>query len=241
MLTAADGISFDVWLLEAPTPRATLLICHGYYANRDQVLALAERLRGRGYESVLFELRGHGSRPGPCTFGIKESEDADVVLRWATARHRGEWPIGVIGFSMGAVIACQLALRHPTIRAVVTDSAYSRFFPVLQRSVWRQHRLPSIPFAWIAWWMLQLALRKPLGPLDPAAVAARLHQPLLAIQGGEDQRVPPQFGEDVYARWAGPKERWCEPTASHVGLFDRQPQAYGDRLAAFFDRTLGGV
>jgi len=166
--------------------------------------------------------------------------DAEVVLRWAMARHHGDWPVGIIGFSMGAVIACRLALRHSAIRAVVMDSAYSRFFPVLQRSLWRRYHLPGLPFAWIAWGMLHLALHAPPGSLDPAAVAARLRQPLLAIQGGNDQRVPPPFGEEVYARWTGPKERWDAPTASHVGLFDQQPDAYADRLAAFFHRTLGG-
>ena len=52
-LTAPDGASFDVWVLEAPSPRAQLLLCHGYYANRYQVLELADGLRRRGYEVLL--------------------------------------------------------------------------------------------------------------------------------------------------------------------------------------------
>ena len=31
---------------------------------------------------LLFELRGHGARLGPCTFGIKESQDARAILAW---------------------------------------------------------------------------------------------------------------------------------------------------------------
>ena len=229
-----------MWLLEAPTPRATLLMCHGYYADRSQVLPLAQRLQAKGYEVVLFALRGHGRRPGPCTFGLKEREDAQLILDWVMARHQGKWSIGVIGFSMGAVIACQLALRHPAIRAVILDSAYARLFPVLQRALWSRYHLPGFPFAWIAWGGLRLALRTPLGVLDPAAAAPHLYQPLLMIQGGEDQRVPLPLGQEIYARWAGPKERWVEPLGVHVGLFARDPQPYVDRVAAFLERSLGG-
>ncbi len=33
-LTGPDGAVFDVWRLEASSPKARLLLCHGYYANR---------------------------------------------------------------------------------------------------------------------------------------------------------------------------------------------------------------
>ena len=238
-LTASDGRPFDVWRLETPTPRARLLFCHGYYANRYQVLDLAHKLCERGYEVLLFELRGHGSRPGPCTLGSREADDAVTVLRWARARDRSApLPVGVLGLSMGAAVACQVAARDSEVRAVAVDSIYSRFFPVLQRSIWRQYHLPAIPWAWLTWWCVQAALRTRLAPTDPAALAPRLRQPLLAIQGGEDRRVVPLLGREFYRRWAGPKERWFEPHGAHVGMFAMHPQAYCGRVAGFFDRVL---
>ena len=238
-LTATDGVSFEIWLLATPSPRARLLLCHGYYANRYQVLDLAGRLRERGYEVILFELRGHGARPGPCTLGVRETDDALTVLRWARARdHGAPRPVGVLGFSMGAAVACQVAVRDPQVRAVVVDSVYSKLFPVLQRSIRQRYRLPAVPWAWLTWWGVQLALRARLARRDPVALAPRLCQPLFAIQGGEDRRVVPLLGREFYRRWAGPKERWFEPHVAHVGMFARHPQAYGDRVAEFFDRTL---
>lgn len=237
LLTAPDGQPFDVWRLSAPHPRARLLLCHGYYANRYQALDLAHQLRARGYDVLLFELRGHGGRPGPCTLGLREAEDAAAVLRWAREAH-GPLPVGVLGFSMGGAIACQAAGQDPDVRAVVTDSVYSRFFPVLQRSIWRQYHLPAVPWAWLTWWCVQAALRARLSAKDPAAIAPRLCLPLLAIQGGEDRRVVPLLGREFYQRWAGPKERWFEPSAAHVGMFAAHPRAYCDRVAGFFDRTL---
>lgn len=238
-LTATDGVSFEVWLLETSSPRARLLLCHGYHANRYQVLDLAGRLRERGYDVVLFELRGHGARPGPCTLGVRETEDAVTALRWARGRDRGvPLPVGVLGFSMGASVVCQVAARDPGVRAVVVDSAYSRLFPVLQRSIRQRYHLPAVPWAWLTWWGVQLALRTRLASRDPAALVPRLRQPLFAIQGGEDRRVVPLLGREFYRRWAGPKERWFEPRVAHVGMFARHPEAYCGRVADFFDRTL---
>ncbi|MBI4003483.1 MAG: alpha/beta fold hydrolase [Candidatus Omnitrophica bacterium] len=239
-IVARDGSRFDVWVLETAAPRARLLLIHGYYANRHQVLDLAGGLRARGYEILLFELRGHGERPGPCTMGIRETTDAQAVLEWAAHRRDLEraLPVGLLGLSMGAAVACQLAARERAVHAVVVDSIYSRLFPVLARSLWQRYHLPAIPWAWLTWWSLQLSLRRRLAPLDPAVLAYRCRQPLLAIQGGEDRRVVPLLGREFYRCWAGPKERWFEERIAHVGMFARHPQEYCNRVADFFDRTL---
>ncbi len=239
-LTALDGASFDVWRLRPGSAlRGRLVICHGYYANRSQVLDIADGLRERGYETLLFELRGHGSRPGPCTLGLKEADDVGVLLRWAAAQDGAHpLPAGILGLSMGGAVACQAAARYPELRAVVADSVYSRFFPVLRRSLRQRFRVPPFPWAWATWWGVQAALGGRLGRQDPAVLARRLRIPLLAIQGGEDRRVVPLLGREFYQRWAGPKERWFEPQVAHVGMFAEHPQAYCDRVAAFFDRTV---
>lgn len=238
-LTATDGASFAVYRLAPERPRARLLLCHGYSANHTQLLGLAQRLCARGYESLLFDMRGHGDRPGPCTVGVKEAEDALMMLQWAR-QHDGPrpLPVGLVGLSMGAAVACQVALRNPEVRAVVGDSIYPRFFPVLRRAIGHRYHLPTVPLAWITWWALQATLGRRLAGCDPVAMAPQLRQPLLVIQGGADQRVPPALGWDFYVRWAGPKERWFEPSVVHVGMYPTHPQAYADRVADFFDRTL---
>jgi pimeloyl-ACP methyl ester carboxylesterase len=132
-----------------------------------------------------------------------------------------------------------VAARYPEIRAVVVDSIYSRFFAVLKRAIWRRYHLPAFPWAYVTWWSVQLALGRRLAVIDPAALAPRLHQPLFALQGGEDRRVIPLLGREFYRRWAGPKRRWFEPRVAHVGMFAEHPQAYCSRIAAFFDEMLG--
>lgn len=238
-LQARDGASFDVWRLEAPSPKARLLLFHGYFANRFQVLGIAGGMRKRGYESFLFELRGHGSRPGPCTLGVREAEDAAVVLDWIRTTLQPSVPIALLGLSMGAAVACRVAAQHPDIRAVVADSLYSHFYSIIRYRIRHRYHLPPVPLAWVTWESLSLALRHRAASLDPEALAPRLHQPLLAIQGGADQVVPSGEGEAFYQRWAGPKARWFEPTAVHVELSRRDLHGYCDRVAAFLEQALG--
>lgn len=238
-LRAGDGQPFDVWRLAPAAPRARLLIFHGFYANRYQVLDIAQGLRDRGYESWLFELRGHGARPGPCTLGVREADDARRVLVHAQRFGGGcALPVGVLGLSMGAAVACQVAAQEPQVKAVVADSIYSRFFPVLRRSLWRRYHLPTIPLAWMTWWGVQVLLRRRLDALDPVVLAPRLTMPLLAIQGGEDRHLVPMLGREFFHRWAGPKESWFEQKVVHVGMFAKHPREYCDRVANFFDRVM---
>ena len=238
-IAASDGTTVEVWRLAAETPRGRILLCHGYRADRFQVLGIAAGLRRHGYETLIMELRGHGRRPGPCTLGVREVGDALAVLRWIASSDRlPPLPIGAVGLSMGAAVLCEAARHTSHLQALVTDSAYPRLFPVIASFIWQRHHMPNIPFAWITWWSLHVALRARLARLDPIRVVRHVRQPLLALHGAADQRVPLDAAEAFYRAWAGPKERWVDPQAAHAGLFASDPETYCTRLAAFFNQAL---
>ena len=241
-LRSRDGAPFRLWVLRPPAPpRARLLLIHGYHADHRQVLALAARLRDQGYEAALFELRGHGGRPGPYTFGVRELDDADAVLAWGREQDGPRpLPAAVIGFSAGAALACQIAARHPEVQAVVLDSVSPRLRLAIRREVRLRYRLPPALLAWLTWWAVQARLRTRLARRDPLALAARLRQPALVIAGGADRRVDEAESRAFYERWAGPKTWWWDPAAGHVSLFAKDPAAYTARVAAFLDQALLG-
>ncbi|MBI3087672.1 MAG: alpha/beta fold hydrolase [Candidatus Omnitrophica bacterium] len=238
-LTGLDGASFDLWVFEAEPPRGVVVACHGYHASRLQLVELADRLRRRGYTVILFDLRGHETRPGRCSFGVEDVQDLEAIRQWIRRQPAlAPQPLGLLGFSLGGAVACQAALRMPDLHGVVLDSTYARLFPILAKAIRRDYRLPAVPWAWITWLGVQLALGRRLAARDPLVLAAQCPQPALIIHGAQDAAVPIQDAQAIFARWRGPKDLWIEPQAKHVGAFAADPTAYTQRVAEFLDRWL---
>lgn len=235
-----DGSSLELAVFR-PEGRAhaRVLVLHGYSADRCQVLGVAAGLRDRGFETVVFELRGHGGRPGPYTFGLRELDDAGAVLAWGREQDGNTpRPAAAVGLSAGAALACQVAERHAEVRALVVDSISPRLRWAINRAIRLRYRFPPIPFGWLTWWALQLALRTPLARRDPLVLAPRMRQPVLVIAGGRDRRVDPAWARLLYERWGGPKDWWFDPAVGHVGQFAADPGRYCDRVAAFLSQAL---
>jgi len=238
-LVSRDEASFEAWVLEPSNPKGVIVACHGYRANRLQLVEIAHGLHQRGYAVITFDLRGHGTRPGRCTFGVQNVWDVEAVLGWIDQQPTlRTLPLGGFGVSLGGAVAIQTALRTARWRALVTDSTYARLFRVVARVVRRDYHLPEIPWAWMTWAGVQLALRCRLARLDPAALAMRARMPLLHIHGAQDQVVPLEEGDLLYQNWQGPKTRWIAPHAEHAGAHGGEPEAYVARVSAFFDRWL---
>lgn len=85
-----------------------VLVLHGAFMSSDAMQPLTERLAGRPL--IVIDQRGHGRTgdlPGPITYEAL-ADDAAAVLADA-----GVAKADVVGYSMGAGAALQLALRHP--------------------------------------------------------------------------------------------------------------------------------
>src|SRR5437660_10756375 len=63
-LTAPDGTLLVYDMYEADTPRAALLVLHGWGDHAGRWRDVGERLRAAGYSRYLLELRGDGRAGG---------------------------------------------------------------------------------------------------------------------------------------------------------------------------------
>lgn len=85
-----------------------VLVLHGAFMSSDSMKPLTDHLTGRPL--IVVDQRGHGRTgdlPGPITYEAL-ADDAAAVLADA-----GVAKADVVGYSMGAGAALQLALRHP--------------------------------------------------------------------------------------------------------------------------------
>lgn len=105
-LAASDGLRLVYTLHRAETPKAALVICHGYADHRQRYRHLIAALVPQGISVLGFDLRGHGDSGGARGFVRHFDEyydDLEVALTFARARLPDR--LFLFGHSMGGLVA----------------------------------------------------------------------------------------------------------------------------------------
>ena len=80
----SDGVTLRGWYLPTPDQRRLIVLVHGMWSSWLEMAALGRDLHRRGYDVLLFDLRGHGqSDPSRLTLGRRERGDIRAVMTWA--------------------------------------------------------------------------------------------------------------------------------------------------------------
>ncbi len=59
------------------------------------------------------------------------------------------------------------------------------------------------------------------------------------MQGGADQVISPDSGQQLYTAAGEPKELWFEPELGHTDFDHARAREYESRVIASYDRYLG--
>ncbi len=123
----SDGITLRGWWLVPETPRAVIVLSHGYVMNRAEGVPLAKRMFEEGFAVLLYDLRAHGYSGGKRTsLGWAERYDVAAALNLAEERFP-QLPRVAWGSSMGAAATVfALSQKLATAQAAILDSVYSR-------------------------------------------------------------------------------------------------------------------
>src|SRR5262249_47029711 len=99
----ADGLTLRGWYYPTRHHRRLLVLVHGLWGGWEDLAPVGYELHRRGYDVLLFDLRGHGaSDPSRLSMGRRERNDLRAVLTWAERRGFSPDQIGWLGHSMGA-------------------------------------------------------------------------------------------------------------------------------------------
>ena len=239
-LVTADGISFGAWHFRQPGSPQTVIVSGGHKGQRTNSLGISAALWRKGFNVILYSYRGMpGSDRAPITFGIKEVLELQAVIAFARKRipHAR---IGLIGYSMGAVVSLLGAAGEPGVEALVLDSPFSDLRTLLAENVSHAIRLPGAPFVWLAGMMLRLRTGGLLSECSPQAVLSSLEpRPLFFIHGGADDITSVNHSRRLYDAYRGPREIWIVQGAPHTGAYFADRPLYVERVAGFFARHLG--
>src|SRR5207249_5298673 len=139
--------------------------------------------------------------------------------------------IGAMGLSMGGATVLLAAAETPSIRAVVTDSAFARLDEMVQErfrvvpAFYRGMLCSSVRFCAERWSGCAA------GEVSPIAAIHRIApRPVLIIHGTADALVPIRHARQLEEA-AGPAATlWEIPGAAHVGCHAAEPEEYERRV-----------
>ncbi len=206
-LMTSDGIELDA-LRMGPRAEKAVIICHGFGGNKNVagLVACAEALAS-DFRVYVFDFRGHGLSGGLFSMTERETEDLHRVVR--EARQEGNRKLGVLGFSMGGVVAMRYAAERGGLDSLIAVSVPCR---------WEDASAPGGRF--LRFLFLTAPGRALLGqrfgvrmdpradiPPSPADLVPRLGgQPLTIVSGADDFIFEPQQAQELLAL-AGPHAR----------------------------------
>jgi alpha-beta hydrolase superfamily lysophospholipase len=235
----ADGLMLRGWYLPTPTHRRLVVLVHGMRDSWDKIAPIGRDLHARGYDVLMFDLRGHGgSDPSRLFMGRNERGDLRAVQAWAGRRGFAPERIGWLGQSMGASALLMEAARNPGIRAAVMDSPYGDLPELLGVQLPRHSHLPAFFNPGIL-----LAARWAFGVRTDDLVPIRSARdwgarPMLLIHGEEDEIVPVDQAIRI-AHAVGPT---CHavtlPGVMHVRAYAASPTQYIAAVDDFFGANL---
>jgi pimeloyl-ACP methyl ester carboxylesterase len=242
--TAPDGVPLKGWWVSAPNARGTVILVHGLYRKRIEMVKKVPFVVEHGWNALLFDLRHHGESGGTVsTFGYFEKGDAKAAIAYARSRAPG--PIVLWGVSLGAATATLAAAEDPTIAGLVCDSSYRSLRDTVGHHLslfrgfrWWLRFVPSWPVAGeVVYWIGRRGHFDP-DAVDVRAAAAHLQgRPALFVCNSGDRRMPKEIAFELKAA-AGDRARvLVVPGTSHGGAYRDATAAYQTAVAGVLDEA----
>ncbi len=219
----------------------SLVFCHGLLSwhRKLRIVRFVEALAER-FAVYVFDLRGHGSSGGRCTYGDREVLDVDAVSR-AARRDRPRDPVVTLGVSMGGVATIRHAALRGGVDAVVAVSTPARWDGHPSRAVGRIRRLGAtrggrslaeamgVRLAAVEAW-----------PESPEEVVDRIAPtPLILVHGRGDLFFDEEEAWRLFRRAGQPKRLMLATRFGHAE--DGLTAAFAPVLAVRILETLAGT
>ncbi len=231
-----DGLRLGGWWI----PRGggkTVLLLHGYTSSRwneTYIRPAMEFLLEEGYSVLTLDLRAHGTSDGKyTTVGDREIMDVKAAVEWLKRNHEREaGAVGIIGFSMGAVLAIRALAEMEELSCGVADSPPIYMDKTGARGLKYFAGLPEWFYSIVKPFTLAISGGKPVNTI---IYTERVRKPLLLIAGERDPLVKVDEVREFYERnrKVNPDVELWVTDAPHVRTLKLHPEEWKDRVGKF--------
>ncbi len=243
-------------------PQGMIIFAHEFKNDAQSCARYCKPLLDAGYDVFSFDFRGHGRsgeeegyrpRQWPSDREVNDMLGALAYVEDHLERAGRPRNLGLFGISRGAGAALLAAEAVASVRAIVTDGAFSsdttleylmkRWAKIFAkvRVVYENH--PPAFWRFLRWLLFRACSRRfHCGYPSVRKALARLRGvPIFMIHGEKDSYIPVSQTQMLYDYAGEPKYIWIVPGAKHNQSVVVQPQEYAAKTLQFFNRHLGGV
>jgi fermentation-respiration switch protein FrsA (DUF1100 family) len=197
----ADGLKLTAWYAPATSKPFTIIFFHGNGDSLYSASPVADPYTDAGYGFLLVEYRGYSGLPGkPSEAGLYA--DGRACIHALMERGVKSENILLFGHSLGTGIAVQMAEEFPVGGVMLLA-------PYLSIAKMAQMDFPIFPAKWIV-----------LDRYDNEKKIAKVHVPVLIVNGANDRVIPPSQGKQLYELANEPRKFDSLPDCGHNNAFD---------------------
>lgn len=220
---------------------ATIVLCHGYGRQHQEMIPHAAYLNRRGFSCLLFDHRSRGASEGTLVSvgGLERWDVIGAVDYLQTRRDVDPDRIGIFGVSGGAAAAVLAAAEDDRLKAVAIECCFRNVRSVVASSFKHFTGLPAFPFADVTLKVAEVRIGYSADVLAPErAVAAISPRPILFMHGEADRAIDCSDSVHMHQLANDPKELWMIPESGHAKGLEIAGEEYERRVAGFFERYL---
>lgn len=212
------------WIPARATATGVVLHLHGNGINMGANIGQAHRFHQLGLSVLLIDYRGYGRSEGKFPHEQQVYQDAEAAWHYLTqVRAIDPQHILIYGHSMGGAIAINLASQHPQAAGLIVQSSFTSMQDMVD---------------WVARYRIfptGLLLTQRFSSIQKVP---RLQMPSLFIHGLEDDEVPAQMSQKLYAASPQPKQLYLVPNAGHNDVGEIGGAEYLQALQQFVQQSL---
>lgn len=247
------------------SPKVGLILLHGGGHDRRECLRIVPFLHNAGYPILMYDSSEHGASDGDgygLGFGFREKMDLVGAIDFAK-KTLGWTKIAAFGTSVGAVTVIKAAVMDERLDAIVVENPFTSVDDLLRNAIKTALGQSGFGgrdierFGVFAQMLTRVGGLIPPQFIDLCLAVTRLRvggwgqpgaadliekvspRPVFLIHSKEDDVVPVDQGEAVFARAKEPKEILITEKGKHAAVFNDNQEVFTQRFLSFIERTVG--
>jgi pimeloyl-ACP methyl ester carboxylesterase len=232
-----DRVELKGWFLPSGSDSVILIVNGGFRNRVDPIvdtLDLSRDLVTRGYNILLFDLRGRGESQGKARSLSDIERDIGGAIDYLKSRGYPSGRIGIIGYCSGAASVCIFASEED-VGGIVLDGCFTSARDMVYHQA-SSRGIPRVPvIVFVPGVQLAATVFYGYEAVNPIDVVGRVRCPIFFIHEENDDLVPPQETVELFNASGNPSNMyWQVPDTSHSRSYETHPTEYVARLDAFF-------